>query len=136
MWFCPNSVQFVCRVCVPCVCPVCVVCVCVLCVCVLCEWCVCVSCVCGVCGVCVSCVCGVCQDEEMPLVFVSVFIEQATPFLEEFLERLTTFNYPTSRMKLFIHNNVSTDWVDSVCGCGVGVVWCGGGVGVWSGGGR
>ncbi|XP_067117894.1 multifunctional procollagen lysine hydroxylase and glycosyltransferase LH3 [Osmerus mordax] len=60
--------------------------------------------------------CGICDDdllylndltdEEMPLVFVSVFIEQPTPFLEEFLERLTTFNYPTSRMKLFIHNNV------------------------------
>ncbi|XP_056155998.1 multifunctional procollagen lysine hydroxylase and glycosyltransferase LH3 [Lampris incognitus] len=60
--------------------------------------------------------CGVCDDDlqffndipddEMPLVYVAVFIEQPTPFLEEFLERLTTFNYPTNRMRLFIHNNV------------------------------
>uniref|UniRef100_A0A8C5FQT3 Fe2OG dioxygenase domain-containing protein n=1 Tax=Gadus morhua TaxID=8049 RepID=A0A8C5FQT3_GADMO len=59
--------------------------------------------------------CGVCDndvldlndlpDEELPLVYVAVFIEQPTPFLEEFLERLTTFNYPVSRIRLFIHNN-------------------------------
>lgn len=45
-------------------------------------------------------------DDGLPLVYLSVFIEQPSPFLEEFLERLTTFNYPTSRMKLFLHNNV------------------------------
>uniref|UniRef100_A0A8K9XXV1 procollagen-lysine 5-dioxygenase n=1 Tax=Oncorhynchus mykiss TaxID=8022 RepID=A0A8K9XXV1_ONCMY len=60
--------------------------------------------------------CGICDDdliylndtpdEDMPLVYVSVFIVQPTPFLEEFLERLTTLNYPTSRIRLFIHNNV------------------------------
>uniref|UniRef100_A0A6Q2ZA77 procollagen-lysine 5-dioxygenase n=1 Tax=Esox lucius TaxID=8010 RepID=A0A6Q2ZA77_ESOLU len=58
--------------------------------------------------------CGICDDNllyldkisEMPLVYVAVFIVQPTPFLEEFLERLTTFNYPTSRIRLFIHNNV------------------------------
>ncbi|KAJ3585418.1 hypothetical protein NHX12_014137 [Muraenolepis orangiensis] len=59
--------------------------------------------------------CGVCEnnllylndlpDEELPLVYVAVFIEQPTPFLEEFLERLTTFNYPVARIRLFIHNN-------------------------------
>lgn len=42
----------------------------------------------------------------MPLVHVGVFIEKATPFLEEFLERLTLMNYPTARLRLFIHNNV------------------------------
>lgn len=42
----------------------------------------------------------------MPLVHVGVFIEKATPFLEEFLERLTLMNYPTERIRLFIHNNV------------------------------
>lgn len=46
------------------------------------------------------------QDEEMPLVYVAVFIEHATPFMEEFLERLTTLNYPMARIRLFIHNNV------------------------------
>lgn len=46
------------------------------------------------------------QEEELPLVHVGVFIEKATPFLEDFLERLTLMNYPTSRLRLFIHNNV------------------------------
>ncbi|XP_050952785.1 multifunctional procollagen lysine hydroxylase and glycosyltransferase LH3 [Labeo rohita] len=60
--------------------------------------------------------CGICDDdlldlsdlseEEMPLVHVAVFIEQPTPFLEEFLERLATLNYPHARIRLFIHNNV------------------------------
>ncbi|XP_041842108.1 multifunctional procollagen lysine hydroxylase and glycosyltransferase LH3 isoform X2 [Melanotaenia boesemani] len=46
------------------------------------------------------------QDEDMPLVYVAVFIEHATPFMEEFLDRLTTLNYPMARIRLFIHNNV------------------------------
>uniref|UniRef100_A0A671PGR7 Procollagen-lysine,2-oxoglutarate 5-dioxygenase 3-like n=1 Tax=Sinocyclocheilus anshuiensis TaxID=1608454 RepID=A0A671PGR7_9TELE len=58
--------------------------------------------------------CGICDDDlldlngvsEMPLVHVAVFIEQPTPFLEEFLERLATLIYPHTRLRLFIHNNV------------------------------
>uniref|UniRef100_A0AAY5EGU7 procollagen-lysine 5-dioxygenase n=1 Tax=Electrophorus electricus TaxID=8005 RepID=A0AAY5EGU7_ELEEL len=56
--------------------------------------------------------CGICDDLlylndiPMPLVHIAVFIEQPTPFLEEFLERLTTLNYPHTRLRLFIHNNV------------------------------
>ncbi|XP_047242064.1 multifunctional procollagen lysine hydroxylase and glycosyltransferase LH3 [Girardinichthys multiradiatus] len=60
--------------------------------------------------------CGTCDDdlllfndvpdEELPLVHVAVFIEHPTPFMEEFLERLTTLNYPKTRIRLFIHNNV------------------------------
>ncbi|XP_037533039.1 multifunctional procollagen lysine hydroxylase and glycosyltransferase LH3 [Nematolebias whitei] len=60
--------------------------------------------------------CGICDDdllfftdvpdEDMPLVYVAVFIEHPTPFMEEFLERLTTLNYPKTRLRLFIHNNV------------------------------
>ncbi|CAL9694186.1 unnamed protein product [Knipowitschia caucasica] len=46
------------------------------------------------------------KDEELPLVYVGVFIEKATPFMDEFLERLATMNYPLSRLRLFIHNNV------------------------------
>ncbi|XP_033839766.1 multifunctional procollagen lysine hydroxylase and glycosyltransferase LH3 isoform X1 [Periophthalmus magnuspinnatus] len=46
------------------------------------------------------------KDEELPLVYVAVFIEKPTPFMEEFLERLTTMTYPPSRLRLFIHNNV------------------------------
>ncbi|XP_066527094.1 multifunctional procollagen lysine hydroxylase and glycosyltransferase LH3 [Hoplias malabaricus] len=60
--------------------------------------------------------CGICDDDllyfddvpdkEMPLVYVAVFIEQHTPFIEEFLERLATQDYPHTRIHLFIHNNV------------------------------
>uniref|UniRef100_A0A8C9U3H1 procollagen-lysine 5-dioxygenase n=1 Tax=Scleropages formosus TaxID=113540 RepID=A0A8C9U3H1_SCLFO len=58
--------------------------------------------------------CGICDDDlldlsevlEMPIVQIAVFIEQPTPFLAEFLKRLTTMNYPMSRLRLFIHNNV------------------------------
>lgn len=60
--------------------------------------------------------CGLCDedllihsdtpDEEMPLVHIGVFIEHPTPFMEEFLERLTTMNYPLERVRLFIHNSV------------------------------
>ncbi|XP_064185073.1 multifunctional procollagen lysine hydroxylase and glycosyltransferase LH3 isoform X1 [Anguilla rostrata] len=60
--------------------------------------------------------CGICDDdllnlselpdEGMPIVQIAVFIEQPTPFLSEFLERLTTLNYPMERLRLFIHNNV------------------------------
>lgn len=45
-------------------------------------------------------------DEDLPLVYVAVFIEKPTPFMEEFLDRLTTLNYPSTRIRLFIHNNV------------------------------
>ncbi|MFT7796404.1 procollagen-lysine,2-oxoglutarate 5-dioxygenase 3 isoform X1 [Arapaima gigas] len=59
--------------------------------------------------------CGICDDDllyledlpdkELPVVQVGVFIEQPTPFLEEFLERLVSQSYPTNRLRLFIHNN-------------------------------
>ncbi|KAM9701202.1 multifunctional procollagen lysine hydroxylase and glycosyltransferase LH3-like isoform 1-T1 [Menidia menidia] len=45
-------------------------------------------------------------DQDLPLVLLAVFIERPTPFMEEFLERLVTLNYPHSRIRLFIHNNV------------------------------
>uniref|UniRef100_A0A8C6WKN6 Procollagen-lysine, 2-oxoglutarate 5-dioxygenase 3 n=1 Tax=Neogobius melanostomus TaxID=47308 RepID=A0A8C6WKN6_9GOBI len=46
------------------------------------------------------------SDEQLPLVYVAVFILKPTPFIEEFLDRLTSMNYPASRIRLFIHNNV------------------------------
>ncbi|XP_032818072.1 procollagen-lysine,2-oxoglutarate 5-dioxygenase 2-like isoform X1 [Petromyzon marinus] len=59
--------------------------------------------------------CGVCDDgvvdlsaltaeEDFPRVIVGVFIEQPTPFLPEFLERLAAMDYPGKRITLFIHN--------------------------------
>lgn len=42
---------------------------------------------------------------------VGVFIEQPTPFLPEFFQRLLTLDYPKDKLKVFVHNNVS------VCSC-------------------
>lgn len=39
---------------------------------------------------------------------LGVFIGQPTPFLDEFLDRLATQSYPANRLRLFIHNNVSS----------------------------
>ncbi|XP_067390600.1 multifunctional procollagen lysine hydroxylase and glycosyltransferase LH3 isoform X2 [Emydura macquarii macquarii] len=43
-------------------------------------------------------------EEELPQVLVGVFIEQPTPFLPQFLQRLLGWDYPYSRLHLFIHN--------------------------------
>ncbi|MEQ2304802.1 Procollagen-lysine,2-oxoglutarate 5-dioxygenase 2 [Ameca splendens] len=47
------------------------------------------------------------QLHEYPDVLVAVFIEQPTPFLPEFFQRLVTLDYPKDKLKLFVHNNVS-----------------------------
>ncbi|XP_048881626.1 procollagen-lysine,2-oxoglutarate 5-dioxygenase 2 isoform X2 [Brienomyrus brachyistius] len=43
--------------------------------------------------------------EEYPSVMVAVFIEQPTPFLPEFFERLLLLDYPKEKLSLFIHNS-------------------------------
>ncbi|XP_072428108.1 procollagen-lysine,2-oxoglutarate 5-dioxygenase 2 isoform X2 [Chiloscyllium punctatum] len=56
--------------------------------------------------------CTVCNEDlldlstldEYPSVTVGIFIEQPSPFLPEFLERLLTINYPREKLKFFIHN--------------------------------
>lgn len=45
--------------------------------------------------------------QEYPNVQIGVFIEQPTPFLPEFFQRLLTLDYPKDKLKLFFHNNVS-----------------------------
>ncbi|KAM4718872.1 procollagen-lysine,2-oxoglutarate 5-dioxygenase 2 isoform 2-T2 [Anableps anableps] len=45
------------------------------------------------------------QLHEHPDVLVGVFIEQPTPFLPEFFQRLLTLDYPKDKLKLFVHNN-------------------------------
>ncbi|XP_054893141.1 procollagen-lysine,2-oxoglutarate 5-dioxygenase 2 isoform X2 [Poeciliopsis prolifica] len=45
------------------------------------------------------------QLHEYPDVLVGVFIEQPTPFLPEFFQRLLTLDYPKDKLKLFVHNN-------------------------------
>ncbi|KAM4533418.1 procollagen-lysine,2-oxoglutarate 5-dioxygenase 2 isoform 2-T2 [Odontesthes bonariensis] len=57
--------------------------------------------------------CSHCEDDildlsqlkEYPNVLVGVFIEQPTPFLPEFFQRLLTLDYPKDKLKIFVHNN-------------------------------
>ncbi|XP_063229636.1 procollagen-lysine,2-oxoglutarate 5-dioxygenase isoform X3 [Bacillus rossius redtenbacheri] len=44
--------------------------------------------------------------ETWPVVFMAVFVEQPTPFLEEFLDKLARLDYPKDRLHLFFHNAV------------------------------
>ncbi|XP_070367168.1 procollagen-lysine,2-oxoglutarate 5-dioxygenase 1 isoform X2 [Equus asinus] len=44
-------------------------------------------------------------DEAVPVVLVSVFIEQPTPFLSLFFQRLLRLHYPRKQLRLFIHNH-------------------------------
>lgn len=37
---------------------------------------------------------------------MAVFIEQPTPFLEEFLTQIEKVDYPKNKIHLFVHNNV------------------------------
>lgn len=61
------------------------------------------------------------QDEALPTVLVGVFIEQPTPFLSLFFQRLLRLHYPRKRMWLFIHNHVSSQCTTgSLCGLGQG----------------
>uniref|UniRef100_A0A6J0UWT5 procollagen-lysine 5-dioxygenase n=1 Tax=Pogona vitticeps TaxID=103695 RepID=A0A6J0UWT5_9SAUR len=60
--------------------------------------------------------CGTCDENLLdlsdlpeasyPRVLLGVFIEQPTPFLPQFLQRLLTLDYPYSHLSLFIHNRV------------------------------
>uniref|UniRef100_A0A7N6AFG3 procollagen-lysine 5-dioxygenase n=1 Tax=Anabas testudineus TaxID=64144 RepID=A0A7N6AFG3_ANATE len=45
------------------------------------------------------------QLKEYPDVMVGVFIEQPTPFLPEFFQRLLTLDYPKDKLRVFVHNN-------------------------------
>ncbi|XP_041443636.1 uncharacterized protein LOC495489 isoform X1 [Xenopus laevis] len=45
------------------------------------------------------------EDDALPHVLLGVFIEQPTPFMSQFLERLVQLDYPRNRLSLFIHNS-------------------------------
>ncbi|XP_062988217.1 procollagen-lysine,2-oxoglutarate 5-dioxygenase 2 isoform X2 [Elgaria multicarinata webbii] len=57
--------------------------------------------------------CGACDVDlldlgtftENPTVTIGVFIEQPTPFLPRFLDRLLNLEYPKEKLSFFIHNN-------------------------------
>jgi hypothetical protein len=46
------------------------------------------------------------QLDSYPTVLVAVFIDQPTPFLEEFLDKIYHTEYPKQKLHLFVHNSV------------------------------
>lgn len=60
----------------------------------------------GGCGVCDQGLLDLSETPEaaLPWVLVGVFIEQPTPFLPQFLQRLLAWDYPYARLSLFLHN--------------------------------
>lgn len=59
-------------------------------------------------GKCVSCVEEMAAlPQELPTVLVAVFIDQPTPFLQLFFERLAALDYPKKKMTVFLRNSVS-----------------------------
>ena len=42
-----------------------------------------------------------------PVVTIGIFIEAPTPFLREFLEKISKLDYPKSKIDVLIHNNVN-----------------------------
>ncbi|KAM9584167.1 multifunctional procollagen lysine hydroxylase and glycosyltransferase LH3 isoform 1-T1 [Trichechus inunguis] len=58
--------------------------------------------------------CGFCNQDRRtlpggqppPRVLLAVFVEQPTPFLPRFLQRLLLLDYPPDRVTLFLHNSV------------------------------
>ena len=76
-------------------------------------------------GKCVSCVEEMAVlPQELPTVFVGVFVEQPTPFLQRFFERLAALNYPKKKMTVFLRNSVSS-MPSSVWVCTLLSVVCG-----------
>lgn len=47
------------------------------------------------------------KDDAFPLVLIGIFIEQPTPFISQFFNRLLNLQYPKERIQLFIHNHES-----------------------------
>ncbi|XP_051757842.1 procollagen-lysine,2-oxoglutarate 5-dioxygenase 1 [Ctenopharyngodon idella] len=47
------------------------------------------------------------QESEYPVVVIGIFIQQPTPFVTVFFERLLNLKYPKNRLRLFIYNQES-----------------------------
>ncbi|XP_041923645.1 procollagen-lysine,2-oxoglutarate 5-dioxygenase 2 isoform X1 [Alosa sapidissima] len=57
------------------------------------------------CGNCDQNMMDLSQANEYPSVTVGIFIEQPTPFVPEFFQRLLDLDYPKKKLNIFIHNN-------------------------------
>lgn len=53
------------------------------------------------------------QESEYPVVVMGIFIQQPTPFVTVFFERLLKLQYPKNRLKLFIYNRVNGMFITS-----------------------
>lgn len=47
----------------------------------------------------------------MPEVLVAVHIDHATPFMEDFFDRLSNLTYPKNKMDIFIYYAVSCTYI-------------------------
>ena len=50
------------------------------------------------------------EEKDFPIVTLSIYIEKATPFLDEFLVKVEGILYPKKRMHLYLHNSVSFNY--------------------------
>lgn len=50
------------------------------------------------------------QDEDLPQVFMGLFVEHPTAFLEEFFNNIAGLAYPKEKIDLILHYSVSI-WV-------------------------
>ncbi|KAK7471384.1 hypothetical protein BaRGS_00035990, partial [Batillaria attramentaria] len=42
--------------------------------------------------------------DDFPTILMGLFVEQPTPFIRDFFQRITALNYPKSKIDLFVHN--------------------------------
>ncbi|XP_065890030.1 multifunctional procollagen lysine hydroxylase and glycosyltransferase LH3-like isoform X2 [Dysidea avara] len=60
------------------------------------------------------------EDSQLPELLLAIFVERPTPFLEEFLQKISALNYPTNKMSLWVHcqipyhNEEISSWVEAV----------------------
>ncbi|CAG5117998.1 unnamed protein product, partial [Candidula unifasciata] len=47
------------------------------------------------------------KEADYPTVLIALFVEQATPFLREFFQRVASLDYPKDKIDVYIHNNVN-----------------------------
>lgn len=47
------------------------------------------------------------KESQWPLVYIAVFIELNTPFLDGFFQKIHRLSYPKNKIHFFVHNSVS-----------------------------
>ena len=47
------------------------------------------------------------QEVDYPTIFMAIFIEYPTPFIEEFFEKIQQLSYPKFKIDLLLHKVVS-----------------------------